>query len=429
MAHCLAIRYGSASVIDAAGDVLIRSEASDSPDYPIASCPNRAQLLELAATLAGKFASRAASHDANGSFPYENFADLRSAHYPALTVPVALGGWGATMLDAVMAQETLAMGDGSTALAMTMHVQTLGVANSEKWNRSLYETLCRDVITRGALVNACASEPELGSPSRGGRPSTTAVLTADGWRINGRKTFASMSPVLDYFIIPAAVTAADSRQESEQIGRFLVPRQPGIVIENTWDSMGMRSTGSNDIILTDVQVPPEALISIGSPSAPDPNRAVQNAWFATTVSAVYLGVAAAAQKVAIEFAHQRVPTALGKPIATLESIQRRLGESELALQSARTILYHTAEQWDRFPDGRADLGEALMIAKLTVTNAAAAIVDHAMRVVGGTSMSHQLPLERYYRDVQAGLFHPPGDDSALPLLGRLALQRFVPPSP
>src|SRR5439155_7798564 len=104
----------------------------------------------------------------------------------------------------------------------------------------------------------------------------------------------------------------------------------------------------------------------------------------------------------------------------------RLGECELALQVARSVLYRAAEQWDMQPEARDTMGEALMIAKLTATNNAIKVVDDAMRVVGGASMTHALPLERYYRDVRAGLFHPPADDSALPLLGRIALQRVGP---
>ncbi len=383
--------------------------------------PTQQEIVALAADLAQRFAERAARHDSEGSFPYENFDDLRASGYPALTVPAELGGWGAGLRAAVEAQEILAAGDGSTALAMTMHVQTIGAAASgEKWERDLFAELCQSVVERGALVNSCATEPELGSPRHGGKPATTARRDGDGWLITGRKTFASMSPVLDYFIIPATLADTDT------VARFLMPRQPGIVIEDTWDSMGMRSTGSNDLVLTDARVSDHDKISQSPVSAPDPNRAVQNAWFALTVSAVYLGVAAAAQKVALEFAHTRTPTALGKPIATLESIQRRIGESELALHSARSILYHTAETWDAQPAARAEMGEALIIAKLTATNAAIAVVDHAMRVVGGASMTHQLPLERYYRDVRAGLYHPPSDDSAIPLLGRLALQRIAP---
>jgi alkylation response protein AidB-like acyl-CoA dehydrogenase len=303
---------------------------------------------------------------------------------------------------------------------MTMHVQTIGAGSAENWPPELFAAMCAEIISRGALVNSCATEPELGSPSRGGKPMTTAKRDGDEWIINGRKTFASMSPTLDYFIVPAAV------EDKEEIARFLVPRQPGVVVEDTWDSMGMRSTGSNDIVLVEARVPDRMRISQAPVGYPDPNKAVQNAWFALGVSAVYLGIAAAAQKVALEYAHQRIPTALGKPIATLESIQRRLGETELTIQVARSVLYRTADQWDKQQEERANMGEAIMIAKVTVTNSAIKIVDDAMRVVGGMSMTHQLPLERYYRDVRAGLYHPPADDSALPLLGRIALQRIAP---
>jgi alkylation response protein AidB-like acyl-CoA dehydrogenase len=388
----------------------------------------REEILEIAADLARRFAERAAQHDVEGSFPYENFDDLRAAGYPKLTVPTEYGGWGAGLLNTVQAQEVLGMGDGSTALAMTMHVQTVGAVTGENWPSELFAEMCEEITSRGALVNSCASEPELGSPSRGGKPMTTARYDGGQWIINGRKIFASMSPTLDYFIVPAAVenTTGNSVEKKDEIARFLVPRQPGVVIEDTWDSMGMRSTGSNDVVLVNARVPDKMRISQVPVGYPDPNKAVQNAWFALGVSAVYLGIAAAAQKVALEYAHERTPTALGRPIATLESIQRRLGESELTIQVARSVLYRTAEQWDRQPEERGNMGEAIMIAKLTVTNSAIKIVDDAMRVVGGTSMTHQLPLERYYRDVRAGLYHPPADDSALPLLGRIALQRIGP---
>lgn len=383
---------------------------------PPSAAPTRQEIVQIAATLAAGFASRAAEHDRTRTFPHENYAAIREAGYPSLTVPTALGGWGATMLDAVLAQEQLGMGDGSTALAIAMHVQSIGVAASgEKWNAAVFTRLCQEVTTRGVLVNACATEPELGSPSRGGRPATTAKRVGDHWIITGRKTFASMSPELDYFIVPAAVEDADV------IMRFLIPRGAGVSIEETWESMGMRSTGSHDLILDNVQVSSADEISVAPLVAPDPTRITLNPWFTLLVSAVYLGIAAAAQQAALAFARTRIPTALGKPIATLEGIQRRLGEGELKLHTARMVLYRAAEQYDRAPDQRESWLRDVFAAKLMVTNQAISIVDDAMRVVGGVSMTQQTPLERYYRDVRAGLYHPPMDDIALPLLGRIAL--------
>ncbi len=378
----------------------------------------RAEILRIADELAVKFAERAAQHDAEGTFPYENYQDIRESGYPLLPVPERYGGWGGRLLDAVMAQERLGRGDGSTALAVAMHIQTIGMAvDKGEWDESILAEVCQHIRERGALLNSCATEPELGSPSRGGRPKTSASPHPEGWIINGRKTFASMSPVLDYFVVPAALEGQDS------VGRFLIPRGKGIEIAETWDSLGMRSTGSHDLIIKEVFVPHRLLVGITSAQPSDPHKAAFNPWFTLCLCGVYLGIAAAAHQVALQYAQDRVPTALGKPIAALESIQRRIGENEYDLQAARAILYNAAAAWDDHPETRDTIGPTLIVSKVFCMNAAVRVVDGAMRVAGGASMTHELPLERYYRDVRAGLYHPPSDESALPLLGRLALRQ------
>ncbi len=385
------------------------------------------RFVSLARQLAQVFAERAAEHDQAGSFPHENFADLRAAGMPALVIPEEYGGWGADLLESVLVMETLAEGDGSTALSFTMHVQVMGsAAEARSWPAALFERLCRESVERGALINAVATEPRLGSPSRGGLPDTTAdPVYANGtqedpvgWVINGHKNFASLSPALDYFIVPAAL-----QDGSGQVARFVVPAGDHIEIKETWNAMGMRATGSHDMFLHDARVTPDLMLGRSDARASDPTISTGNAWFTLTVSAVYLGVAQAALTYAADFAHKRVPTALGKPIAELESIQRRLGEAELALIQARSMLYSVTNDWIALPDCRHELSPLLMAAKVTVTNNAIQAVDHAMRVVGGASMSRALPLERYYRDVRAGLYHPMVDDQALPMFGRLALQK------
>ncbi len=386
----------------------------------------RDQRLAEADRLAACFAGRAAEHDRAGTFPFENIADLRAAGWPGLVVPMELGGSGAGLLDTVMAVERLAMGDGSTALAFTMHLQTIGsAAESRAWPAERFAAVCSEIIRHGALINACASEPELGSPSRGGLPKTVARRDVDRWIIEGRKTFASLAPVLDYFIIPAAIEG-----EVDTIGRFLVPRGTGVDVIETWDSMGMRATGSHDVVLEGAVVPDGNLLYRQSAAAPDPNATAVNAWFTLTLTAVYLGVAAAAQAAAARYAQSRVPTALGRPIATLDAVQHRLGEAEMQLRAARALLHRVAGDWDgapsdpdHAPDRRTALGSDIITAKLFVTNAAIVITDQAMRVAGGAAMRRDLPLERHYRDVRAGLYHPPTDDQGLALLGRIAIER------
>lgn len=87
------------------------------------------------------------------------------------------------------------------------------------------------------------------------------------------------------------------------------------------------------------------------------------------------------------------------------------------------MLYHTAMCWDGAPEARSNMTDQLIACKLSVTNAAIQVVNHAMRAIGGASMTRDLPIERYFRDVQAGLFHPPSDENGLLMLGKLALAR------
>ncbi len=384
--------------------------------YPMT--PREERFLAIAAELADRFAERAGEQDRTGRFPYENFAEIRATGLPSLVVPEDYGGWGATLSETVRCMERLAMGDGSTALSLTMHMQTLGHAvENGNWPEPLLARVMHAAVDEGALINACATEPEMGSPSRGGRPKTVAQPRYENggvepiaWTINGRKSFASMAPVLDYFIVPATL-----KDGSEDIARFVVAKEEGIEIVETWDAMGMRTTGSHDLLLHDVRVPADNIIGRSSSSS---RSGSANAWFMLTVSAVYVGVAVAALEEAGRYAHRRVPTALGRPIATLESIQRHLGQAELLLNQARLLLYQAADLWAGRPDARPSFGPIIMTAKFTATNNAVAAVDHCMRVAGGASMTRSLPLERYYRDVRGGLSHPIGDDEALLLLGR-----------
>ena len=356
-------------------------------------------------------------------FPLPTTPISARARLPGWVVPGEYGGEGANLLETVHVCEALGTGDGSTALAVTMHLQTLGGAvEARNWPESVLIPICRAAVADGALINYISTEPELGSISRGGKPATTAKPVpaqkgrAPGYVLNGRKNFASMSPVLDFLIASALIDDG-----SEQVANFVLTPGPGVEVVETWDALGMRSTGSHDVVLTDVYVPAESMIP---PGIPDPkSKPKVSAWFSLGVSAVYLGVAEAALQTASRYAQTRIPTALGKPIAELEGIQRRLGHAELLLHQARVELYHAADLWDRLPDRRADLVETVLVAKYTITNNAIAAVDECMRVPGGVSMTTRLPLERYYRDVRGGLNHPMHDDQILITLGQLALAR------
>ncbi len=387
--------------------------------------PRQRRIVALADELAARFAGRADTHDREGSFPFENYDDLRASGYLRLIVPEEYGGEGASLYEMVLAQEHLARGDGATAMAVDMTVHLIGrLAETHSWPEPVFGAVCRDIAQSGALINAAASEPDLGSPSRGGQPATRAARAADGWRISGHKLFVSMAPVLRYIVISATLPP-DERAPSGSVANAIVQAgAPGLRLEDTWhDALSLRSSGSYDVILEDVPVADEWLVdrrALGERGTGE-GPPSQMAWFSLTLSAVYLGIGQAACDGICAYARERTPSALGRPIATVPNIQRRVGEMQVALSAARTFLHAAAHAWSAQPERRAGMAPAVATAKYLCTNAALEASDQALRVAGGFGLTRRLPLERYYRDVRAGLTHPPQDDAALELIGRAAL--------
>jgi alkylation response protein AidB-like acyl-CoA dehydrogenase len=377
-------------------------------------------IVARATSAAAIGAEQAERHDRDGTFPVEALAELARNGYLALAVPEALGGEDAGVTDFVLGNMALAKGDASLALVAAMHAALVGrVRDANIWPQSHFERLAREIAASrtdtGALINSLASEPEMGSPSRGGLPRTSAVRGGRGWVLNGRKTFSSGAPVLRWGVVSAAAQV-DGREP--YLGSFLVPLPAeGVRIEPTWDSLGMRATGSHTVVLDNVEVDEDAEVPrVTNTSEPLPH---ERAW-ALSVAAVYLGVAEAARDFAVRFARERKPLALGgKSIATLATIRDRAARMDLLLFQARGLLVSTARAWDAGPS--ADLEAALAAAKMVATNHAIAIAEEAMRLVGGSSLDKHQPLERHFRDVRGGLHHPPQDDAALALFARQAL--------
>lgn len=367
--------------------------------------------LEYMKELSQHFLTRAAKVDEEGSFPFENIYELKSSGYTELTLPKKYGGEGISLYDLVRFQEYIARGDGATALSIGWHmgiIQDLGEKN--RWKESTFQMLCEDV-KKGALINNCASEPQTGSPTRGGKPTTTASKDGDKWIINGRKTFSTMAPVLDYFNVTATV------QETGAIGYFLIPRStPGVEIVETWDSIAMKGTGSHDLILNDVIIEEDYQVEWFEPG----NKGASG-WL-LHIPACYLGIAQAAEEYAINFAIDYSPNSITGSIIDLPYVKQKVGEMELELMRARHFLYSVSKQWDdSSEEERNQLKPELGAVKHAVTNAAIKVVDLAMRVVGAQSLSAKNPLQRYYRDVRAGLHNPPMDDMTILLLADKAI--------
>jgi len=387
------------------------ASAAARPAVPL----GEAEIVVRASGLAGRFAERAAKHDRDASFPFENFVELSDAGLLSLTVPAALGGAGAGARTIARVLRILGRADPSTALVLSMHyIQHFVMARSAQWPAHLVRKLARESVEGVALINALRVEPELGSPARGGLPATIARRTETGWRLTGRKIYSTGAPILKWYAVWARTDEPDTR-----VGSFLVPAGlPGTHIVETWDHLGLRASGSHDVVFDDVVFPLDYEIDVRRPDdwrTPDVTQATVHGIF---VAAIYDGIAHAARDWLVEFLKTRVPANLGAPLASLLRAQEILGAIEARLIANARLIDSFAGDFD---DG-VQLGAAeANVVKLTVTNNAVAAVEDALSLSSNHGLSRTNALQRHYRDVLCGRVHTPQDDATRVALGRSAL--------
>ncbi|MCR1872449.1 acyl-CoA/acyl-ACP dehydrogenase [Mammaliicoccus lentus] len=352
----------------------------------------------------------AEENDLHSKFPYENINWLIKEGYTKTVLSKSYGGEGATPEDVIILQETLGKIDGATALSIGWHMGVVGQIYSENlWDKEIMDEFAEEVLN-GAIVNRAVSEADTGSPTRGARPSTNAKLVGDEYIINGVKTFTTMSQRLTHFLVGAFIP------EKEALGFFLIPRETeGLTIAENWNMVGMRATESHDLVLDDVKIDKKYLVEVSK----GPRGAVPNPWN-LHIPAVYLGIAQAARDYAVDFANEYSPGSIEGVIADIPAVEQNIGNMELELTTARHYIYSVIDKYQNPPITNARINEEIGAAKHVVVNHAIKIIDSAMRIVGAKSLEMERPLQRYYRDIRAGLHNPPMDDITIKKLAKQA---------
>ncbi|WP_149538934.1 acyl-CoA dehydrogenase family protein [Siccirubricoccus phaeus] len=364
-------------------------------------------------------AAAAPRHDREGTVPRNSLALLHQAGLAALTVPAALGGGGAGLRLAGQVIARVGAACPATALILAMqYLKQAALARSPAWPEHLQRLVGREAVEEGALINALRVEPELGSPTRGGLPATTARRSATGWVISGRKRYATGIGALRWLEVFGRTAEPEPR-----VGIFLVPAgAPGLRVVETWNHLGLRGSGSHDLVLEEVEIPEDHAIGLAPPGGPvlDPLQAV---WNAVLVPAVYTGVARAARDWIVSFLRTRVPGSLGAPLATLPRVQEAVGGIEALLAANARIAEAVALATDAGAPPPA--AEAGVLKAVLVENAVRA-VEAATLLAGNHAHDRAFPLERHWRDVQCGRVHAPTADAAHLAAGRAALAEAVP---
>jgi alkylation response protein AidB-like acyl-CoA dehydrogenase len=364
------------------------------------------ELVAWASELGTAIAEHSALHDRDGTFVAEAFDLLRSSGYLALAVPVELGGRGATIRQVSMAQRELARHCASTALASTMH-HHVTLFTAWRYRRGLpgAEATLRRVADDGIVL-----------VSTGGadltRPRGEAVRVEGGYKVSGRKIFASQSPV---GAVLSTMFPFDDPDEGRIVLNMAVPMaSEGVTVLDTWDAMGMRGTGSHDVELVDVFVPEERVLARRPHGRIDPPLQVILSNAILPIAAVYLGIAEAARDHA-------VAAVAGTAKADDPLVQRQVGLMDTRLRVAGWALDGALGIVGDDPVPSMDTVVALMAAKREIALAGVEVCDVAMEVAGGAAYYRSSPIEQCYRDVRGVKFHPFTPEETLVHAGKVAL--------
>jgi acyl-CoA dehydrogenase len=353
--------------------------------------------------LGPSLAARAEQHDAADTFVKENYEDLRARGFLAAGVPAELGGGGATLAELCAMLGELARHCGSTALALSMHTHLVAVS-AWRWRHEGAPTdglLRRVAAERLVLVSSGGSDWLPGSG--------TAERTEGGYRITARKVFSSGSPA-GQLLVTSAVLADE--KAGPTVLHFAVPlNAAGVRIEETWRTLGMRGTGSHEVVLDCVFVP-EAAVGVRRAAGKwNPLFHTIAAVAFPLIYAVYVGIAEAARDLAVREARKKKPDAALLTLAV--EMENELAVARLALRG----MIHNEGAARISPDTT----HTAMTGRTLAGRHSIRTVEKAMDVAGGSSVFRSLGLERMFRDVQGARFHPLQEKPQLLYAGRMAL--------
>jgi len=357
--------------------------------------------IDIASDLGENFAARAVQHDQQGDFVAENYAELKEERLFSAAIPSELGGGGATHADVCAIVRELGRHCGSTGLSFAMHSHPVCV--------NVFKHLRGDQKSTGALRKIAAEELVIAGTGANDWLASNgeAIEVEGGYRVNAHKRFVSGGPGADLFVTSAVFDGDDG----PEILHFAVPMaSDGVEIQNNWNTLGMRGTGSNDILMKDVFVPAAAIVARRPIGTWHPMWDVIVPIALPIIVACYVGLAETAAKLAIQSA-----TGKSHQAAAIGQMQSELTIAQTALEDMIRIVDNY-----KFTPDLAITSDILTRKAIAARNVKAA-VETASEIVGGAGFFRDHPMERIARDVRAFHFHPLPERIQQSFSGRIAL--------
>ncbi len=382
--------------------------------------------IQTARDLAAEFDKVGAEADEKNEFPFSLVPLYKEAGLPGISVPKRYGGGGADIWTLARISYELAKGDPACALAFNMHHVMVGILRGLMPEEQQEYWLSR-VASEQLLMCGAFSEERAGFT---GLADMTAVPCEGGFRVNGRKVWATLSEAADLATFNCTVTDEDGSIPQDHLQRIARERVficekdlPGISIIKTWDTHGMRATGTQTLAFDDAVIPAES--EVGDMRM---GLTAEFEWAALLFGGVYWGLTEkayeATRQILIEKSLGATVAASNVPLREVGFVQHGLGEMKVKTEVSGRVLEATANilrdgrdaEWS--PLARPGL---IDVVKVVTTGNAHFVTNAGMRLVGGSTFRRGHVLERLYRDSRSGLFQPLTTDACYDHLGKFEL--------
>ena len=382
------------------------------------TAPSKASVLSDA--FLARCHERAPIYDRENRFFFEDFEELRTAGYLVSAVPTELGGGGLSLAEVCREQRRLAYHAPATALALNMHHYWVGVA-ANLWrggDKSL------EWLLKGAALGEvfAAGHAESGGEVPLIYSSTKAERVDGGYRFTGHKSFGSLSPVWTYLGLHGMETPVDGKEGARIIHAFMPRTAQGYTIKETWDTLGMRATRSDDTLLEGVFVPDQYIVRVLPTGFGGTDMFVLTvfAWFLLGVGNVYAGLARRALDLTLESVKRKTSLSLSRTMDYHAGVQFSIADMVMELETIEPLLERTAQDWSNGV-AHPDWLVKLLTAKYKAVEGAWRVVDTAVELGGGFGIFKKNELERLFRDARLGRIHPANASLSRELVGKLAL--------
>lgn len=358
--------------------------------------------IALARAVGESLRSGVADRDRSGETSAAGFDRLRETGLSAAQVPAEFGGGGATHREMGEILRELGRHDPSTAVTFAMHAHLVA---TQVWrhNHGADASAVFGKVAAGAILVSTGASDWVGSNGR-------AEQVEGGYRVNARKAPASGC---DVGTVIVTSIRWDDAPDGTQVLHCAIPRTaPGVRIEKTWDTLGLRATGSHTVVFEDVFVP-DAAVSLTRPAELWPpllNVVIGAAM--PLVMAAYLGIADGAVDLATTLVADR----------TDPHIYQLVGEMLNAHTTATDLIdaMFIGSGNLSFPNTDA-YGSRTLSRKTVAAESIINAVRLAIETVGGLGYSRTCELEMRYRDVHGSMFHPLPRAKQTRFSGRVAL--------